>query len=157
MSEQSAAPPRQRGATRRDPGSGARSVARRLAVQALYRLQLNDGPWQDVLLEFDAEPDMAKADRGYFQALVRGVWTDREQLDLRLATWLDRKPAELDPVEHAALLSALWELSARPDVPWRVTINEAVTVTRRFGATDGHKFVNAVLDRAARELRPHEP
>ena len=143
MSEPAATPPRRRGSPRRDPNSGARSVARRLAAQALYRLQLNEGQW--------------KADREYFEALVRGVWSEREQLDLRLATWLDRKPSELDPVEHAVLLSALWELTTRPEVPWRVTINEAVTVTRRFGATDGHKFVNAVLDRAARELRPHEP
>ena len=59
-------------------------------------------------------------------------------------------------MEHAVLLVGAWELRSRPDVPWRVVINEAVTLTRRFGATDGHKFVNAVLDRAARELRPNE-
>ena len=62
----------------------------------------------------------------------------------------------LDPVEHAALLIGLFELSTRPEVPFRVAINEAVGLTKRFGATDGHKFVNAVLDRAARTLRPHE-
>jgi N utilization substance protein B len=141
---------------RRYSQSGARSVARRLGVQALYRLQINDGPWQDAIAEFGTEPDMAKAERGYFGELVQGAWTAREALDARLAAWLDRKPAELDPVEHAALLVATWELTSRPDVPWRVVVSEAVTIVRRFGATDGHKYVNAVLDRAARALRPDE-
>lgn len=63
---------------------------------------------------------------------------------------------ELDPVEHAVLLIGIYELLHHPEVPWRVVLNEAVAITKRFGATDGHKFVNAVLDRAARELRPHE-
>jgi N utilization substance protein B len=131
-------------------------VARKLALQAVYRLQINDGPWQDVLSEFQGAEDMPKADREYFEEIVRAVAGERAELDERLAAWLDRKPAELDPVEHAVLLVGTWELRSRPDVPWRVVINEAVTLARRFGATDGHKFVNAVLDRAARELRPQE-
>jgi N utilization substance protein B len=140
---------------------GARSVARKLALQALYRLQINAGPWQDVLLEFaegaESAADMAKADRVYLEDIVRSIAEGRETLDGRLAAWLvDRKPDELDPVEHAVLLLGTWELAARPDIPFRVTINEAVGLARRFGATDGHKFVNAVLDRAARELRPNE-
>jgi transcription antitermination protein NusB len=69
---------------------------------------------------------------------------------------MDRKPELLDPVEHAALLIGLYELTSRPEVPYRVSISEAVNLTKRFGATDGHKFVNAVLDKAARTLRPHE-
>ncbi len=139
-----------------DSRSGARSVARKLALQALYRLQINDGPWQDVVNEFLTAEDMPKADREYFEAIIRAVAEDRVGLDAQLAGWLDRKPVELDPVEHAVLLVGTWELQSRPDVPYRVVINEAVTLTRKFGATDGHKFVNAVLDRAARELRPHE-
>lgn len=139
-----------------DPRSGARSLARKLALQALYRLQINEGPWQDVLSEFQSAEDMPKADREYFETIIRAVAGEREALDASLGTWLDRKPAELDPVEHAVLLVGTWELRSRPDIPWRVVINEAVTLTRRFGATDGHKFVNAVLDRAARELRPNE-
>jgi N utilization substance protein B len=139
-----------------DSRSGARSVARKLALQALYRLQMNDGPWQDVVNEFTDAEDMPKADREYFEEIIRAVAEGREGLDTQMAVWLDRKPAELDPVEHAVLLVGTWELQSRPDVPYRVVINEAVTLTRKFGATDGHKFVNAVLDRAARELRPHE-
>ena len=136
--------------------SGARSVARKLALQALYRWQLNAAPWQDLVQEFGDAQDMTRADAEYFRALVEGVWRYREELDARLATFTDREPRLLDPVERAALLIALYELTARPEVPYRVAINEAVTLAKRFGATDGFKFVNAVLDRAARALRPDE-
>jgi len=145
------------------PGSQAthtfaatRSVARKLALQALYRGQLNESPWQDLVLEFGEAEDMPNADREYFRELVEGVWGSRQALDTRLAELTDRPPDQLDPVEHAVLLIGLYELSSRPEVPYRVSINEAVGLTKRFGATDGHKFVNAVLDRAARALRPHE-
>jgi N utilization substance protein B len=131
-------------------------VARKLALQALYRWQLNDAPWQDLVLEFGEAEDMPKADREYFRELVEGVWGTRGALDTQLATIMDRKPEMLDPVEHAALLIGLYELTSRPEVPFRVVINEAVGLTKRFGGTDGHKFVNAVLDRAARSVRPHE-
>ena len=125
-------------------------------MQALYRLQLNDAPWQDLISEFAAEEDMARADREYFDEIVRAVVESRATLDEQLKGWADRTPAELDPVEHAVLLIGVHELGHRPDVPWRVVVNEAVSLTRRFGATDAHKYVNAVLDRAARALRPHE-
>ena len=136
--------------------AATRSVARKLALQALYRWQLNDGPWQDLVQEFGEAEDMPKADREYFRELVEGVWGAREALDTRLAEMMDRPPGQLDPVEHAALLIGLYELTSRPEVPYRVSINEAVGLTKRFGGTDGHKFVNAVLDRAARALRPDE-
>jgi N utilization substance protein B len=69
---------------------------------------------------------------------------------------MDRKPDLLDPIERAVLLIGTYELKTRPEVPYRVVIDEGVSLARRFGATDGHKFVNAVLDRAARQLRPLE-
>ena len=136
--------------------SGARSVARKLALQALYRWQLNAAPWQDLVQEFTDAEDMPRADPEYFRTLVEGVWRGREELDARLAAFADREPRLLDPIERAVLLIGLYELSSRPEVPYRVAINEAVGLARRFGATDGYKFVNAVLDRAARELRPAE-
>jgi transcription antitermination protein NusB len=136
--------------------AATRSVARKLALQALYRWQLNEGPWQDLVLEFGDAEDMPKADREYFRELVEGVWHAREALDSQLSTWMDRKPELLDPIEHAVLLIGLFELTSKPDVPYRVAINEAVSLTKRFGATDGHKFVNAVLDRAAKVVRPNE-
>jgi N utilization substance protein B len=136
--------------------SGTRTVARKLALQALYRWQLNACPWQDLLEEFGEAEDMARADREYFRALIEGVWRTRLELDTRLASLADREPRLLDPIEHAILLIGLYELTALPEVPYRVAINEAVGLAKRFGATDGHKFVNAVLDRAARVLRPAE-
>jgi N utilization substance protein B len=136
--------------------SGTRSVARKLALQALYRWQLNSCPWQDLVQEFGAAEDMARADQDYFRSLVEGVARDSAALDERLAAFSDRAPRLLDPIERAILLIGLYELTARQEVPYRVAINEAVGLAKRFGATDGHKFVNAVLDRAARELRPAE-
>ncbi|MGE3667111.1 MAG: transcription antitermination factor NusB, partial [Steroidobacteraceae bacterium] len=117
---------------------------------------VNAGPWQDLLLEFADAEDMPKADREYFDALVRGVAESGAEWDAELARYSDRAPAELDPVEHAVLLIGLFELTRRPDVPYRVVIDEGVGLARRFGATDGHKYVNAVLDRAARALRSEE-
>jgi transcription antitermination protein NusB len=136
--------------------SSARSVARKLALQALYRWQLNRGPWQDLFEEFAGADDMARADRDYFREVVRGVCESHAELDARLAAWMDRPLEQLDPIEHAVLLIGVHELAARPEVPYRVVINEGVSLAKRFGATDGHKFVNAVLDRAARALREHE-
>jgi N utilization substance protein B len=136
--------------------SGTRSVARKLALQALYRWQLNAAPWQDLVQEFAEAEDMSRADADYFRALVEGVFHNREELEARLAAFSDRELRLLDPVERAVLLIALYELTARAEVPYRVTINEAVSLAKRFGATDGFKFVNAVLDRAARTLRPDE-
>lgn len=136
--------------------SNQRSVARKLALQALYRWQLNECPWQDLIQEFGDADDMPRADREYFRELIEGVWRTREALDAQLSEWLDRAPALLDPIEHAVLLIGVYELRDRQDVPYRVAINEAVTLAKRFGATDGHKYVNAVLDRAARTLRPNE-
>ena len=136
--------------------SGKRTVARKLALQALYRWQLNACPWQDLVAEFGEAEDMARADPEYFRALVEGVWRGHEELEARLAAFADREPQQLDPIEHAILLIGLYELRSRAEVPYRVAINEAVGLAKRFGATDGHKFVNAVLDRAARELRPAE-
>lgn len=136
--------------------SNQRSVARKLALQALYRWQLNECPWQDLIQEFRDAEDMPRADREYFREIVEGVWRAREALDTDLSSWVDRSPTLLDPIEHAVLLIGVYELRHRLDVPYRVAINEAVTLAKRFGATDGHKYVNAVLDRAARVLRPDE-
>ena len=136
--------------------AAARSVARKLALQAIYRWQLNDAPWQDLVKEFGEAEDMPNADPKYFRELVEGVWASRQSLDQKLTELVDRPVEQLDPVEHSVLLIGLYELSAKPEVPYRVAINEAVGLAKRFGATDGHKFVNAVLDRAARTLRPGE-
>jgi transcription antitermination protein NusB len=137
-------------------GNSRRALSRKLALQALYRWQLNRCEWQDLLREYELAEEAPRADREFFQALVQVICEDTVALDELLTAWCDRPAAELDPIEHAALLIGAQELRAHLDVPFRVVISEAVGLSRRFGATDGHKFVNAVMDRAARVLRPNE-
>jgi N utilization substance protein B len=143
-------------ADERRQANRARSVARRLAMQALYQWQLGGQPWQDVHLQFSGDPDFGKADAEYFRAALMDVATGRDVLDRELGAFGDIPAAQLDPVERSVLWVGLWELIHRPDVPYRVVINEAVELARRFGATEGHKFVNAVLDRASRVHRAPE-
>lgn len=134
----------------------ARSAARRQVVQALYQWQLAAQPWQDVHHQFAAGEDFARCDAEYFREALMAIASEREALDLELARHADIPPAQLDPVEHGILLLGLWELLRRPDVPYRVVINEAIELARKFGATEGHKFVNAVLDKAAAAHRGPE-
>jgi transcription antitermination protein NusB len=134
----------------------ARSLARRLALQALYQIQINPLPWQDVQVQFAADPEAERVDRDYFRQLIEAIAPNREALDVRLSVLSEIPPQELDPIEHAVLWLGLHELQSCPELPYRVALAEAVQLTKQFGATDGHKFVNAVLDRAAKESRPHE-
>jgi N utilization substance protein B len=136
--------------------TAARALARRLAVQALYRWQINAGSAEELTQEFASDPDMARAERPYFEALVHGVLAETTAVEAALQTCLDRPATRLDPVERAVLLVATFELARRLEVPFRVVINEAVSLCKRFGATDGHKYVNGVLDRLARQLRPDQ-
>ena len=133
-----------------------RSLARRLALQALYQQQLNPRSWQDTRRQFAEDPEAERVDREYFEELVAAIVPNGEALDREIAKYSEIAPGELDPIEHAVLWLGLHELAAHPELPYRVALAEAVELAKRFGATDGHKFVNAVLDRAARELRPHE-
>lgn len=134
----------------------ARSLARRLALQALYQIQINPHPWADVQQQFAADPEAERVDLSYFRELIEGVAANREALDSRLSRLSEIPPHELDPIEHAILWLGLHELEYCAELPYRVALAEAVQLTKQFGATDGHKFVNAVLDRAAQELRPQE-
>jgi N utilization substance protein B len=133
-----------------------RRAARRLLMQALYQLQVGGQPWQDIHQQYAADPESEGADREYFRELLLNVAEQRAALDAQLESYVDIPTARLDPLEHGLLWMGLYELVHRPDVPYRVVISEAVELAKRFGATDGHKFVNGVLDRAARELRAVE-
>ncbi|HWX78745.1 MAG TPA: transcription antitermination factor NusB [Steroidobacteraceae bacterium] len=134
----------------------ARSLARRLALQALYQIQINPRPLADVQRQFAADPEAQRVDLEYFRELIEGVAANREALESRLSRLSEIPPHELDPIEHAILWLGLHELQYRAELPYRVALAEAVQLTKQFGATDGHKYVNAVLDRAAQELRPQE-
>jgi N utilization substance protein B len=135
-------------------GSAGRSIARKLALQALYSWQINPLPWQDLLQQFGSGEEAAGADTGYLRELLEAICTDAAAIEARLADWAESSGRPIDPIEKAALLIGVHELASRPEVPFRVAISESVSLARRFGATDGHKYVNAVLDRAARTLRP---
>jgi N utilization substance protein B len=134
----------------------ARAAARRLLVQAIYQWQLARQPAGDLLAQFAATPEYARVDRDYFRAAVEAICAEGAGIDDELRQHSDIQPERLDPVEHAILALGLWELMARPEVPYRVVINEGIELARRFGATDGHRYVNAVLDRASRVHRGAE-
>jgi N utilization substance protein B len=134
----------------------ARASARRLLVQALYQWQLGRQPAGELAAQYAARPEFARADADYFHAALAAVIAAADGIDAELARHSEIAPPRLDPIEHAILALGIWELTARPDVPYRVVINEGVELAKRFGATDGHRYVNAVLDRASRTLRGAE-
>ena len=134
----------------------ARSRARRRARQAIYAWQMSGNSMPKVMEEFRHEQDMEVADLGYFEDLLRGVNEHCAELDASLAPYLDRDVAQVDPIERAALRLAAYELRYRIDVPYRVVINEAIEVTKRFGAEHGHTYINGVLDKLAAQTRQAE-
>ena len=142
--------------TRSERPSRARSLSRRLAMQALYQWQMTGQSFPELRNQFASDEGYPEVDPEYFQQLLQGVVEGSAELDAMLAQWLDRPVAQLDPVEHAVLLIGVQELRQHPEVPYRVVLNEGVELAKKFGATEGHKFINAVLDRAARSLRAAE-
>ena len=135
----------------------ARSRSRRRALQAIYAWQLSATSEGALIAEFAHEQAHEIADLEYFEDLVRGVLRHVAELDAALADFLDRTVNEVDLIERAALRIAAYELLHRPDVPYRVVINEAIDSTKRFGSEHGHTYVNGVLDKAAAILRGTEP
>ncbi|MEH2919736.1 transcription antitermination factor NusB [Samsonia erythrinae] len=131
----------------------ARRRARECAVQALYSWQLSKNDIADVELQFLSEQDVKDVDITYFRELLAGVATQAEKLDQLMAPFLSRQLEELGQVERAILRLAMFELSKREDVPYKVAINEAIELAKVFGAEDSHKFVNGVLDKAAPSVR----
>jgi len=137
-----------------DPVTRAR--ARRRALQALYAWQMSGGEVGQVISQFAHEQAHEIADLEYFEDLVRGVVKHRAALDQALAAYLDRTVEEVDPIERAVLRVAAYEMLHRIDVPYRVVLNEAIEIAKRFGSEHGHTFVNGVLDRAASDWRAAE-
>jgi N utilization substance protein B len=131
----------------------ARSRSRRRGLQAIYAWQISGASERDLIAEFAHEQAHEVADLEYFEDLVRGVLRHRDELDAALVGHLDRGVDEVDAIERAALRIAMYELLHRPDVPYRVVINEAIDSTKRFGSEHGHTYVNGVLDKAAVALR----
>lgn len=134
----------------------ARHVARRLAVQSLYQWQLTGDSPKDILAQFREDRTLGDADSSYFRELLLGVPEQAEAIDAALSPYLDRPLDRVDPVERAILRLAGYEMMHRLDVPYRVIINEAVDLAKVFGAEQGHRFINGVLDKAVRQLRAVE-
>jgi len=133
-----------------------RRKARHYGMQALYQWHMAGASLSDIEAEFRADYDFSHVDLAYFQALLHEIPACVDELDAALEPLLDRKLDELDPIERTLLRMGMFELTRRLDVPYKVVINEEVALAKKFGATDSHKYINGVLDRAARELRKVE-
>ena len=132
---------------------GARSRARELIVQSLYQMQITGHDESELRTQFHERPDYQRVDQQYFDNVLGAVCRDQEKLERAIDEFADRPVAQLDPVERAILLLGFHELRSMPDIPYKVVINESVNLAKRFGAVDGHKYINALLDRAAAKLR----
>jgi len=133
-----------------------RRKARHYGMQALYQWHMAGASLSDIEAEFLADYDFSHVDLAYFQALLHQVPASVDELDAAIEPLLDRKLDELDPIERTLLRMGMYELTHRIDVPYKVVINEEVALAKKFGATDSHKYINGVLDKAARELRKVE-
>ena len=135
---------------------GKRGWARRCAVQALYQWQLTGQPPSQIETYFLANEDLSKADPNYFRELVHQVPAHVTAIDAALEPLLDRPMIQVDPVECAILRIGGYELLQRPDISYRIVLNEAIELAKVFGAEQGHRFVNGVLDKLARSVRAVE-
>jgi len=133
-----------------------RRKARHYGMQALYQWHMAGAAVSDIEAEFRTDYDFSHVDFEYFQSLLHKIPACLDELDEALEPLLDRKLKDLDPIELTLLRMGMYELTWRIDVPYKVVINEEVALAKKFGATDSHKYVNGVLDKAARQLRKVE-
>ena len=158
----SARPPRQprtgtTGTGARKAGSkSARSRAREFALQALYQHLVGGNDASSIDLFTRDLSGFHKADAAHYDALLHGCITTAQFMDELITPQLDRKLAEISPIEHAVMWIGVYEFQHCPDVPWRVVINECIELAKEFGGTDGHKYVNGVLNGLAPQLRAAE-
>jgi N utilization substance protein B len=136
--------------------TGARTRARELLLQALYQKQIAGHDRRELLSQFREQVAFDRVDQDFFEEHLRAICDSQVELQQRITGLVDRPLDQLDPVELAILLIGVYELQSRIDIPYRVVINECVNLARRFGAVDGHKYINACLDAAAKSLRQVE-
>ncbi len=140
-------------APRTSPARSARRQSRQVALQGLYQWLLGGDDAVAIDVHLREQPGYAKCDQKHLDLLLQGCIREAAALDALLATHVDRPTKDLSPVEHGVLLIGAFELRECIDIPYRVVINEAVELAKGFGGTDGHKYVNGVLDRLAGDLR----
>ncbi|MCA1978704.1 MAG: transcription antitermination factor NusB [Thiobacillus sp.] len=136
--------------------AGSRKLAREFTLQGLYAWLVGGADVTLIIANLREDEQFGRADEDYFRTLLYGVLKDEDLLSSRLAPLLDRPLAELSPIERGILLIGAYELVHCPDVPLRVVINEGVELAKKFGGTDGHKYVNGVLDKLGKTTRPLE-
>jgi len=134
----------------------ARRRSREFAMQGIYQWIYTGNSAADVLKNLSELEDFERADGEFLAAELRGTIGVADELRARIEPLVDRKWDEVSPIERAILLLGAWELVHNPEIPYRVTINEAIELGKRFGGTDGHKYVNGVLDKLAAAVRPDE-
>ena len=149
-------PAESRSATHGESAKGSRRRSRELALQALYQWLLTRQDGDALYHQAIESREFSRADKQHFEALVRGAIDNEHDLDAAIQPFLDRPAQALSPVEHALLLIGSYELINCPEIPYRVVINEAVEVAKIYGGTDGHKYVNGVLDKLSAQVRPTE-
>lgn len=130
-----------------------RHNARHYALQAMYQWQVAGAPIADIEQEFVSSHIDKKIDLAYFKELIHNIPTQKETIDAAIKPFMNRSMSDIDPVELAVLRVATYELLNRPDVPYRVVINEALQLTKKFGSIEGYKFINGILDRIAKASR----
>ena len=138
------------------PTASQRHRAREAVIQALYQWELSGYPMTQVAAMFRADNDLKRADIAFFHDALTAIDHTHQTLVDSLKPYLSRELSELTPIERNILLLGAYELSARIDIPFKVVISEAVALSKKFGATDGHKFVNGVLDQLAANARAIE-
>ena len=143
-------------AGRKPQGTSTRRRSRELALQGLYQWLISGADGAEIEAHLAEHDGFDKFDRPHFDALLHGGIAEAAALDAALARHVDRRTKDLSPVEHAVLMIGAYELTHCIDIPYRVVINEAVELAKAFGGTDGHKYVNGVLDKCAGDLRPVE-
>ncbi len=151
--------PKKRGAGQRSErvrGKSTRRRARELALQGLYEWLLTGADVALIDAHMREQDEFERCDTAHYDAVLRGCVAEAAELDAVLALHVDRKTTELSPIEHGVLLIGAYELKYCLDIPYKVVINEAVELAKGFGGTDGHKYVNGVMDQAAAHLRTQE-
>ncbi len=143
-------------AKQNSPAKSLRHRARELAVQGIYEWRLSGKSAAQIEKATRDEKSLGRYDTEFFGQLLRGAIAQQETLSAQIEPHLDRPMNELSPVEFAVVLLGAYELTQHPEVPYRVVINEAVELAKTFGGSDGHKFVNGVLDKLAAQVRPAE-
>jgi len=137
-------------------GAGARTRARELMVQALYQKQIAGHTTSELMTQFHEQAAYERVDQAYFDEQFPAISNTQDELEKKIDVLIDRPLEQLDPVELAILLIGVYELESRIEIPYRVVINEAVNLAKRFASIEGHKYVNACLDLAAKTFRETE-